>query len=32
MNVLDPSSGSVATFRQNADHLPSCRYCSTFDR
>ena len=25
MNVLDASSGSVATFRQNAHHLPSCR-------
>ena len=33
MNVLDASSGSVATFRQNASQTPSCtRYCSTLER
>jgi hypothetical protein len=32
MKVLDASRGRVATFRQNAAHLPSCKYCSTFER
>jgi hypothetical protein len=32
MKVLDASRGRVATFRQNAAHLPFCKYCSTFER
>src|SRR5262245_43619323 len=33
MNVLEVSSGNVATFRQKSVQMPSCsRYCSTLDR